>query len=282
MTPNNSELLTAVRRIYVETAFITPADHNYVLARIAFRHGLVQQGYWEAAQAIEKYLKASLLLNGQPAFQGHNLEKLLNDHRNIWPKALAYDLPDSTPAPHPTVVDRGVPDTVIGVVARLAIYGNADNRYTRTGYVFDYLEVNKIDFVALLVRSTCRQFQEGNLLQNWRLSQHLPIETWVKDRSTALSNEFLNGNAVWSAAAVGHPEEVGRQPHIAFQASAIQSALMALNEEPAGPNTVHFLEWLVSNVKFSDADRQSLRGHIGRIENEIIDRGAQDKPSEAD
>jgi HEPN domain-containing protein len=67
MSTDSSNLLPAMRRIYIKTAFLAPAGHNYLLARLAFPKGMPQAGYFEAAQALEKYLKASLLMNGKSA-----------------------------------------------------------------------------------------------------------------------------------------------------------------------------------------------------------------------
>lgn len=53
------------------------ADHDYLLARFSARSNLLYQFWWNAEQAIEKYLKAALLLNGISTLEhGHKLEKM--------------------------------------------------------------------------------------------------------------------------------------------------------------------------------------------------------------
>lgn len=43
--------------------FRDPADEDYILARVNYRLGLLNQFQWSALQAIEKYLKAILIFN---------------------------------------------------------------------------------------------------------------------------------------------------------------------------------------------------------------------------
>ena len=60
------------------------ADHDYVIARIAYNTTLFQQFHWSSLQAIEKYLKAILLLNRIEARDiNHDLEKALNYTRKL-------------------------------------------------------------------------------------------------------------------------------------------------------------------------------------------------------
>ena len=43
--------------------FIAPADQNYFLARFSKFTDLGNEFWWQALQAVEKYLKAGLVLN---------------------------------------------------------------------------------------------------------------------------------------------------------------------------------------------------------------------------
>jgi HEPN domain-containing protein len=55
------------------------ADQDYIAARLTYRAGLFQQFHWASLQALEKYLKAILLLNRIKAKDiSHNLSKALN------------------------------------------------------------------------------------------------------------------------------------------------------------------------------------------------------------
>ena len=61
----------------VDDLYIKTADDNYIAARWCFYAQLDVDFFWLAAHCVEKYLKATLLLNEQPArTYGHDIEKL--------------------------------------------------------------------------------------------------------------------------------------------------------------------------------------------------------------
>jgi HEPN domain-containing protein len=58
-------------------SFRDTGDGDYIAARLAFRARLIQQFLWSSLQAIEKYLKCTLVLNRIHAKRGHNLAEIL-------------------------------------------------------------------------------------------------------------------------------------------------------------------------------------------------------------
>jgi HEPN domain-containing protein len=69
-------------------SFRDTADQDYVVARMAYRALLYAQFHWSALQAVEKYLKAILLLNRIRARDvSHELEKALE-----YAKELPFEL----------------------------------------------------------------------------------------------------------------------------------------------------------------------------------------------
>lgn len=85
---------------YARSIFRDEADADYIAARSNFKLQLRQQFLWSAQQALEKYLKAILLFNGQSSRYidvekaktspkdrgnqyGHDLSKLINSVKNI-------------------------------------------------------------------------------------------------------------------------------------------------------------------------------------------------------
>ncbi|MGC8202107.1 HEPN domain-containing protein [Aliiroseovarius sp. PTFE2010] len=68
------------KHIFATSFYVEPADNNYVLARFCYINSLREEFFWQAAQALEKYMKASLVLNGGSAKGiAHNLPKLFNE-----------------------------------------------------------------------------------------------------------------------------------------------------------------------------------------------------------
>ncbi len=60
------------------------ADEDYVMARLALRNRLIPQFIWATQQAIEKYLKATLLFHRSPCKRSnHDLMPLLEKSRSI-------------------------------------------------------------------------------------------------------------------------------------------------------------------------------------------------------
>ncbi|MBK7686911.1 MAG: hypothetical protein IPJ25_13650 [Rhodocyclaceae bacterium] len=59
-------------------SFVVPADQDYLMSRLLAQNGLPRGFYWAAAQAIEKYLKAFLLMNGEgvKGFKAHPIKAL--------------------------------------------------------------------------------------------------------------------------------------------------------------------------------------------------------------
>ena len=68
----------------VESMFVATADQNYILARHAFFNEFDVDFFWLSLHALEKYMKATLLLNGQSAKEfGHDLTMLYSQVRTL-------------------------------------------------------------------------------------------------------------------------------------------------------------------------------------------------------
>ena len=96
----------AYRHSIVDELFIKTADDNYVTARWCFAYGLNVDFFWLGVHALEKYLKAALLLNGRSAKgyilgtkekkYGHNIVKLYTDVQRLAPELLPPQLVQPT------------------------------------------------------------------------------------------------------------------------------------------------------------------------------------------
>jgi len=61
---------------------VAPADENYYLARWCRINRLYAEFFWQAQQAIEKYLKATLVVNDVPVQEiGHDLSRAFEKHK---------------------------------------------------------------------------------------------------------------------------------------------------------------------------------------------------------
>ncbi|MCQ1839164.1 HEPN domain-containing protein [Neorhizobium galegae] len=268
----------AMRQIYVEQAFTMPADQNYLLARIAFSRSLIFDGYWAAAQATEKYLKAALLLNGFDALDTHELVGLFDKLKLKVPLAIIPDeflrFPNSE-----TLQEVGFSwgsNSIRYFVSHLGVYGSPDNRYARNGYQFDFYVLPKLDQLIYFLRRNCRTLSADNPahkdIANWKLGAAMPLEThtvkkeWAAEKDNQLVDDFLTGNAIWQSIISGGGVEVGLQPMMALQQSAYGAAVLSL--ECSRKDKIEFNKWLLSNVRLNKRDKASIRNEITRLETE--------------
>ena len=102
---------------FVSRMFLATADQNYIIARWAALNDLYLDFFWMGLHAVEKYLKAILLFNGESAIcYGHNIERLsravLGLHRMLsWGQ---FQKPNVI-GPSTTLADfegRGIPKSV--------------------------------------------------------------------------------------------------------------------------------------------------------------------------
>lgn len=81
-------------------SFVITADQDYLMARILALKGLERGFFWAAAQSIEKYLKAFLLIRGEGVrnYRGHPLKQLYSHAIQI-----EDQLRNLVIAPHPKI-----------------------------------------------------------------------------------------------------------------------------------------------------------------------------------
>lgn len=135
--------------------FIDTADEDYILARWCCFNRFSKQFFWNAAQAIEKYLKASLLLNGRSS-KGykHNLNDLFRDV-----ESYAKDLiPNKLVSPPQVELLNQNPDlwgdsAVKEFVSRVNIHGDPSNRYDFFGIELEVADLFKLDQVIFVFRN---------------------------------------------------------------------------------------------------------------------------------
>jgi hypothetical protein len=145
--------LRALQTSLVDDLFARTADENYITARWCAANDLRIDFFWLAVHALEKYLKAVLLLNGKPATKyGHDIVQLYADV-----KLLAGDLlPDRLKQPEALDISHWKELGVEQFMEYLLRNGNADNRYLIYGYVWQSQDVHMLDQVVFGVRRlTC-------------------------------------------------------------------------------------------------------------------------------
>ena len=167
--------------------FIDPADENYLTARWAYESGLFHQFYWNAAQSIEKLLKAGLLFNGHSVIEHnkHNLKTLFQAFLEI---DQYQHLPEVIRLPPVTAMGKENWDGVSYIVflEYLDHYGSPENRYGNMGTFLNGPDIHLLDECCCSFRRFIRNnnffgadlHQINNEMQFWDDQVSEPLE-WM-------------------------------------------------------------------------------------------------------
>lgn len=111
--------------------FVSPADYNYIQARFCRIAGLHKEFFWQCLQALEKYFKASLIVNNVSATGfSHNLPRLLAKHREVYGDFAVTDPVRPNELPEELWRVR----TVDQVIDRIHYFGAPESRYGLRSY----------------------------------------------------------------------------------------------------------------------------------------------------
>lgn len=133
----------------VHELFVRTADENYVTARWCAINGLNIDFLWLAVHALEKYLKAVLLMNGRTSEgYSHDIVRLYEAIKMF----AAPLLPNRLVKPADLNIFHWREQTPEEFVAYLLSNGSADNRYLIYGYVTHSENLHKLDQVVFAVR----------------------------------------------------------------------------------------------------------------------------------
>ncbi|RYY26129.1 MAG: hypothetical protein EOP62_11670 [Sphingomonadales bacterium] len=260
--------------------FVATADRNYLLARIAHLHALDTDFWWLSMHALEKYLKAILLLNGHSAKNaGHDLVKLVAVVRAL-DKKINFG-----PFADPQITNlHWRASSVEAFLLRLNEYGSAQNRYLTYGHTASLDDLVKVDQLVWSVRRHCIPFKielgepgherTFDRLQElvaqpdrWRLGGTLPIEQVMgRPETDGLHNSLMRLNTAFN------PD--GDLRVDGWRVSASNPPLAQWFDRLRSPNaskdtrdtSAEVLQWSLDNVYFGKPDRLI-------IERELLDAG---------
>lgn len=131
----------------VHQLFVATADENYITSRWCFFSGFYTDFFWLGVHALEKYLKAVLLLNGSTSRKyQHNIVELYSKVKPIDGGLL----PSILKAPEGLETGRDISPE--GFLAYLYARGNAHNRYSLYGYSAHEQDIFMLDKMVFAVR----------------------------------------------------------------------------------------------------------------------------------
>jgi hypothetical protein len=133
--------------------FRDAADEDYLVARMSARSQLQFQYCWSSQQAIEKYLKAILLLNNRNINFNHDLTDMFSSAIEIAEGLIPSILvpPDVFPR------ERGLftypPfEPARDYIERVEQLGHPNNRYRSYSIILDFGDLNKLDNLCFMLR----------------------------------------------------------------------------------------------------------------------------------
>ena len=160
--PHDLGPLHAHQSAIIRELFIDTADDNYITARWCFFEALNFDYFWLAVHALEKYMKAVLLLNGRCAkgyrdkagefhWYRHDIVAL---YEQVSPLASGL-LPCSLTCPQQVNLPHWSDETPEAFIQRLHDNGNAHNRYQLFGFVQRREDLFKLDAMVFALRRLC-------------------------------------------------------------------------------------------------------------------------------
>jgi len=136
--------------------FVRTADENYITARWCAINQLNTDFLWLSVHALEKYLKAVLLLNGGSSKRSasdqkpysHDIVRLYADVKTL----AGALLPDNLAKPIDLDIYHWSARTAEQFMEHLLRNGNADNRYLIYGYVTRSQDLHMLDAMVFAIR----------------------------------------------------------------------------------------------------------------------------------
>lgn len=139
-----AEKTDIVKRLYFFTA-----DETYIVARWCSWQKLSADFLWNAVHCLEKYLKATLLLNGRSVKKiGHHVDQAYSELAEIAPELL----PNELAIPPKLKVNHWRNETPLEFIERLLKNGGANVRYNILGYVHHLTDLYKLDTLVHSIR----------------------------------------------------------------------------------------------------------------------------------
>lgn len=227
--------LTSSQSNIIDELYVRTADENYITARWCSIQHLHTDFAWSGVHALEKYLKATLLYNGQPTTkQGHDIVAL---YESI--KPLANGLLPATLTRSPRLqISHWFERTPESFLKHLYQNGNADNRYLIYGHDTRDEDLHMLDSMVFAVRRLICRLDEP-FLNPGVVKPDSPIPTY---------RELLTRNARYQPNQFMPLEELVRSK----ENEGLRQAALTLNFEFAPDDYKH------AGVRGGDSSRNPV------------------------
>lgn len=231
----------------ISDSFVEPADEDYVTARLLAQKGMHRAFFWAASQALEKYLKAFLLMRGasvnQDRFKGHPIAAL---HVEACSIDAELSTVDTKPHPaikiHPNVSESIEELSVAEFINNIESQGSPDNRYNSFGVNFNSGYLFALDSFVFGLRQ-----QIGVP----------PIQETLRKMDQGLVETFNLYNPWFAPVHVDLAEIPNEEFNLRVSGSATTLDILTGSHAPDGSSFV--LQWLNKKMKLPGKVRQQLK-----------------------
>lgn len=200
---------------FVREMFINTADNNYILARYSFYNSYPFEFLWLAMHALEKYMKASLLLNGMSSKKyNHDLVALSKAVNEYAEELLQFSFEKPKDIKLNFVAEEWwLNEEPQNFIQKISNLGSPNNRYRTYGLLKTPDMIFKIDTLVYYYRRICRDLSktipiEGDdtkifdilALDNskWKIDRGI-LEDVLEDKDTKEKRKiFLKNNLIFA------------------------------------------------------------------------------------
>lgn len=244
------------KKSFIKKTFIYTADSNYILGRQAFFSDSYVDSYWLSLHAIEKYMKAIIIINGRSTKKfSHDLNALFKELKKCNCNLPEFEKPEFFPE------DGWLQITPKDFLHRLNIIGNPNNRYMLYGYNYSPDDPLKIDQIILYLRT----FLSGLMVyrhprdsspSTWIIDNTLPLEKEVLSSQTTEENKFSYLNYSF------FPSKSHQIDVLRFGSkNSPMSDWFHLAKNAQGSNKdiyINLFTWVIRNIKLSRDDQKEI------------------------
>ncbi|MCK0509742.1 HEPN domain-containing protein [Aromatoleum buckelii] len=232
----------------ISESFVKPGDEDYITARLLAQKGMHRAFFWAASQAVEKYLKAFLLMRGASVneirFQGHPIGDLFHEACSVDEELASVDTnPHSRIKFHPNVADSFDEISVARLINDLEAQGSPDNRYNSFGVSFSSGYLFALDSFAFGLR---------------QLIGVPPIQETLRKLDQSLVETFYFYNPWFAQSDTGLAEIPNENFKLRLSDSVTTLEQLISTHSPYGSR--YALQWLDKKMKLPGKVKRYLRG----------------------
>ena len=269
----------AMARNLVWRMFRDAADEDYLVARWAALEGLNHQFLWSAQQALEKYLKAALLLNDRSISDDKHALKDL--YHKLLP--VVGDLLPMVLCPPNYFEEPGLPfegaryprwfdfQTLLEFISRVDLIGNPNVRYRQHSITFFGYDLHKFDEVCFLLRRVCVPLDMPyastggtyrSVLTRDRRLQSKRTLSFQDHPSTKKSRRLIR---IFKCRNFSYFEKESRNAGLILARRSATNSPISLQARMPGEG-IEAVKWLLNVGKFRKDEAKELRDFMQRIE----------------